>query len=182
MRVLRQVKYQGVHPVVYGLQGVLCSLLHLSFIKLCCRYTILRDEELASIVPLTLSRLVHPGSRLSCRLEHAAELNRLSPQPRLARALRCDFFRRHDDNAPWPLWHNGNRWLKLYAPTWRWSSWWEGCRGNRAKEWRRLRGCFAHDDIRASYCCSTSWRRRRTRAAGDHCHCFSVRSWRQQQS
>ena len=174
-----------IHPVVYGLQGVLCGLLQLGFIELCRRYAILCDEELASIVPLTLCSLVHPGSRLRCRLEHAAELHRLSSEPCFARAPRCDIFRRHDDDAPWHLWRHGNRWLKLQPSTWRRTSWREGRGGKWAKErrrLRRLRRCFAHDDIWACDCSSSSRRRRGARAAGDHWHWCAVRSRGQQQS
>ena len=81
-----------IHPVVHGLQGVLCGLLQLGFIELRRRYAILCDEELASIVPLSFSGLVHPGSGLRGRFKHAAELYRLSSEPCLARASRCDFF------------------------------------------------------------------------------------------
>ena len=122
-----------IHPVVYGLQGVLCGLLQLGFIELCRRYAILCDEELASIVPLTIGGLVHPGSRLSCRLEHVAELHRLSSEPCITRASRCDFFRRHDDDASGSLWRHGNHGLKLQAgPAWWWTSWQEGRGGEGA--------------------------------------------------
>ena len=126
------MQHERIHPVVHALQGVLHPLLQLGFVHLCGRYAILRNDELAGVVPLSFGGLVHPGSGLRGRLEHAAELHRLSSEPCLARASRCDFLRRHEDDAPWPLRCHGNRGLKLQASTWRWTSWREGRGGNRA--------------------------------------------------
>ena len=134
-----QVQHQRVHPAVHGLQGVLHPLLQLGFVHLCGCYAILSNEEFASIVPLSCGGLVHPGSSLRGRLKHAAELHRLSSEPCLARASRCDFFRWHEDDAPRPLWCYGNRGLKLQAgPSWWWLWREEGCGGEGAKKRRRL--------------------------------------------
>ena len=116
-----QVQHERIHPVVHGLQRVLYPLLQLGFVHLCCCHAILRNEEFASIVPLSCGGLVHPGSSLRGRLKHAAELHRLSSEPCLARASRCDFFRWHEDDASRSLWRYVNHGLKLQAgPSRRW--------------------------------------------------------------
>ena len=109
------MQHERIHPVVHALQGVLHPLLQLGFVHLCGRYAILRNDELAGVVPLSFGGLVHPGSGLCGRLEHAAELYRLSSEPCLARASRCDFFRWHEDDAPRSLWRYVNHGLKLQA-------------------------------------------------------------------